>query len=419
MKSKLTATLKQDGYEIHPKFDDGFRIRPKGTKLPYQVDCGRSSGKHARKSFATMTEARMWANKKYYERKEVGKKAFSLTDPEKEDAAFALQIAKRFNASLRDMANYYELQHRAVDHTHETGKLIDSYLQAQQEKFDRGDLRQTSKDACRQFVGKSFRDKFGAKDINTISGAELNAFLNAFITLEEEDGLPVQKGVPNRNSHRRYIGGFFKWVMKTKDVLVASPMEKVETYTESKENPEVYTPEQVELMLDKSPAELIPYMIVQLFCGARAYEATRIKWDYFQWGEAPSIKLPKQAAKKGKERMLLLKPNAVALLQKYRPKNDKGLICTVPIKSIERRILAMKKANGIPSIHSGLRHCFCTYATEQFGIEWTMRRCGHDSSKTLLDHYVHEDHGMMKEAAKFWSIGLPREKVVEFPQAIA
>lgn len=392
MKRDLKSTIKHNGYEIHPKFPDGFRIRklPTGKKT-FQVDCGRSSGKHTRKTFETITDARQWANEKYKERKKIGDHAFDLSDSDRLDASKALEIAKRFpsgnrHVSLTQMALFYEDHHRSSDHTRQTGKLIEQYLAFQSNRYDLGELRQSSLSSCKQFVGKRFKEKFSNQTINTITHVQIDKFLDSLVSTKiNANGDDIRVGIPNRRSHKSYIGGFFKWVLKYHDVLTKNPMEKTRKVPNDLDDPEIYTPTEIKIMLHHADAILVPYMAVQLFGGARATEATRIRWNHISWS-TNEIKLPKEVTKGRRGRILHMKPNLIKILKAHRPEKEEGLICDMPTKTIEKRLRELRKAHGIKNIHSGFRHCFCTYSVAKFDIGKTMMESGHKSSQQLIDH---------------------------------
>jgi|GEM_PF-5376457 len=419
MKRKLTATFKDDGYIIHPVQPDGFRIRLQSGTKKYQVDCGRSSGRHIREPFETIAEARQWANEKYKERDRIGKQAFTLTDTEKLDASRAMEIAKKFprgksHVTLREMALFFEVHHRTTDHTRKTGELITQYLGAQEKRFQLGELRETSLSSCRQFLSKGFKDTFGERAIDTITHKDIDAFLDALVFVKEDKhGQSVKVGVANRKSHKTYIGGFFKWVQKHHDVLPISPMPKTRSIRQEKDDPDVYSVAEVKTMLKNTPKELVPYMAVQLFGGARATEATRIRYEYISW-RTNEIKLPKEATKGRRGRILHMKPNLAKILAEHRPDTDKGLLCNMPVKTIEKRLRELREAHGIRNIHSGFRHGFCTYSVAKFGVEKTMMESGHKSSQLIVDHYLSPSLNLKEDAEEYFNIGLDKEKVVQF-----
>jgi hypothetical protein len=126
MKTNLKATIKEDGYEFH----FGFRIRELDTKAGtrYQVDLGRKSGKHVRKNFEWLKDARKWAHTERVKRENTGIRASNFSDNQKADATEALEILKPFGVNLRAAANFYAKKNQQVTNENRFSTLADQYL---------------------------------------------------------------------------------------------------------------------------------------------------------------------------------------------------------------------------------------------------------------------------------------------------
>lgn len=305
------------------------------------------------------------------------------------------------------MAKYYDQNHNAKDLSQNTDKLIALYLEHQTHRHNLGELAKVSLNMCNHFVGKRFKDEFKDKPIYFISHTDIDKFLDSFISFEDgEYGNKRKIGATNRDSHKRYIGAFFKWVQRTHNTaLPSNPMVNTRIVYAKKDDPKAYTPDAVKTMLDHAEDAIIPYMAVQLFGGARSHEATLIRWNDISWN-TNEISLSKEITKTGRSRILTMKPNLIRILSTHCPKDTTSLLCSIPLKSIERKLRTIRNENNIESIHSGFRHSFCTYSLAKYKLDFTMRNSGHTSSTTLLKYYYAPALNREPDAERYFALGL-------------
>ena len=135
MSKTSSPTIRNEGYEIHC----GYRIRVKQTPAGkrYQVDLGRKSGKHVRKSFHVLQEARNWARLKSIEAENKGLYALTFTDEQKTDAIEALHLLEEFDVNLRTVAAFYAKHHKRVDRINGLGPLITQFIEEQKQRVEK------------------------------------------------------------------------------------------------------------------------------------------------------------------------------------------------------------------------------------------------------------------------------------------
>ena len=120
------SPIRNSGYEIN----SGFRIRIIQTTAGkrYQVDLGRKSGRHIRKSFKLLKDARSYAQMKRREVAECGENVLYLSDQMRFDMQHALQLLSKHGVSLSTAARHY-IEHNSTSMEYKiVGYLIDIYF---------------------------------------------------------------------------------------------------------------------------------------------------------------------------------------------------------------------------------------------------------------------------------------------------
>ena len=120
------SPIRNSGYEIN----SGFRIRIIQTTAGkrYQVDLGRKSGRHIRKSFKLLKDARSYTQMKRREVTECGENVLFLSDQMRFDMQHALQLLSKHGVSLSIAARHY-IEYNSTSKEYKTvGYLIDIYF---------------------------------------------------------------------------------------------------------------------------------------------------------------------------------------------------------------------------------------------------------------------------------------------------
>ncbi len=390
---KAKATIKSDGYEM----SNGFRIRLLDTKAGkrYQVDLGRKSGRHVRKTFKVLQNARNWAHKQSVEATRRGIVSLQFTDDQKSDAVQALAVLKEFGVNLRTAANFYSKHHQKVDRTNGLRPLIVQYLEEQKRRVENGDLRARTYDDARKRLSP-FKDNLGHMAINVIQASDIDELM-------DKCGF---HGI-NRQNYKRYLSGFYNWAVRNKNTP-SNPVNETTTVKTARHTPEIYTPGTVKNILSKAVelhTELVPYLSIAFFAGVRPEEITRLSWTDIDLSLG-EIHIRAGQAKTNSARIVHISNNLNAWLAKYR--KEDGPIFSYSDSSLVRWRSEIYRTAKAESIQDGARHTFATFHLALHSLDDTLQELGHTDPKMLFRHYLGLAKNRKGQAKEFFSI-LPAE----------
>ena len=389
MKNSSKATIKRDGYEVHY----GYRIRVRETTAgkSYQVDLGRKSGRHIRRSFKVLQEARNWAYKKYIEAQNKGVSALRSSDEQKNDAVEALHVLKDFGVTLKAAASYYARHNQKVDSTNGFAPLVAQYLEEQKARVESGALRPRTYADMEDRL-KPFRNQLGQMAVGAIDAKDLDKVM-------DRHGFRGS----NRQNYKRYLSGFFNWCLRGKK-LSANPVADTAVVKIERETPAIYTPNQVKEILGKAKLlhpELVPYLTIAFFAGVRPDEILRLQWLDIDL-EHNEIQISTGQSKTRNARIVHLSHNLQAWLKDNLKKD--GLVFPYSESSLKRWRSEVYKKARVPSIQDGARHTFATFYLALNSLDDTLQELGHTDPKMLFRHYRGLAKNRKAQAEEFFSI---------------
>lgn len=387
---KITkATIQKDGFEIH----SGFRIRRIDTTAGgrYQVDLGKKSGKHVRKSFTVLRDARNWAHKKRIEAENKGISSLQFSDDQKTDAVEALALLKEFDANLRQAAAFFVKHHQKVSKINGFGALVDQYLEEQAGRVEKKTLRpRTVEDAKKRL--SPFKSAWERLAISAIEAKDID-------TLLDQCGY---EGT-NRQNYKHYLSGFFNWAIRNGKTS-GNPVQQTVTVRTKKETPEIYTLNDVEEIMRKAEEKypkLVPYLAVAFFAGIRPEEIARLSWKDIDLNIG-EIHIRAGMSKTHSARLVHISDNLKAWLVKYRQAS--GKVFAFSAMSLKRWRAEVMKEAKVKVIQDGARHTFATFNLALHGIDETMQELGHTDPKMLFKHYRGLAKNRKAQAQKFFAI---------------
>lgn len=389
MQKTAKATIQKDGFEIH----FGFRIRRIDTTAGgrYQVDLGKKSGKHVRRSFTVLQDARNWAHKKRIEADNKGIGALQFSDDQKTDAVEALALLKEFDANLRQAAAFYVKHHQKVSKENGFGALVEQYLAEQTERVGKRTLRQrTVEDAEKRL--RPFKAAWDRLAIGSIEAKDIDALLDRHGYVGT-----------NRQNYKHYLSGFFNWAIRNGKTQ-GNPVQQTVTVRTKKETPEIYTPNEVEAALRKAEEkrpELVPYLAIAFFAGIRPEEIARLKWEDVDLSIG-EIHIKAGMSKTHSARLVHVSGNLKAWLVKYRQTH--GKVFAPSETSLKRWRAEVMREAKVGVIQDGARHTFATFNLALHGIDETMQELGHTDPKMLFKHYRGLAKNRKAQAEKFFKI---------------
>jgi len=125
----------------------------------------------------------------------------------------------------------------------------------------------------------------------------------------------------------------------------------------------MFTPEELQLIIENTRAVWLPWVLISAFAGIRTFEVLRMDWSSVRW-EQRLIDLPPEVTKVNERRII---PMCDALIQKLAPWRDaRGPVCEdkVPQREIEQIVAKVKAARfEFCWKHNALRHAYGSYRT--------------------------------------------------------
>ncbi|VGO17749.1 hypothetical protein PDESU_06351 [Pontiella desulfatans] len=431
--SKNKPTIKDDGYEIHA----GYRIRLITTKAGkrYQVDLGRSTGKHVRQSFTSLQKARNCAFEKSNTAKNQGVKVLAFSDRQRKDAVAALEMLEPFGINLKEAAAFYIKHNQEVDHTNGTGQLLDQYYAYQKQRYEDDEIRERSYKEYKIRLSK-FQADMKNLAIDTIEPSDV------------DDWLDKQKfKATSRDNHRRYLSGFFNWCI-VQDKIKANPVQRTRKIKKPSHTPEIYTAKDVSTIMEACvdfteeaatlkngkkrpvrkvkvdgkfvPAErssLIPYMALAFFVGIRPNEITRLKWKDIDL-QLDEIHVNADTSKTSTARIVHIPANLKKWLIPYRGDDDAPVFpySDTVLRSWRRAIF---KDLDVKYIQDGARHSFATYYLALNTMDDTIQELGHTDTKMLFKHYRGLAKNRKNQAKAYFKIAPAKEaKIIPMTKAV-
>lgn len=223
------------------------------------------------------------------------------------------RLLKPHNASLGDAVRFYLANRHQQDGTSAPVKRVaEEYLREQFEDFTSRHYK-TSYSILKAFWVHH------DKDLNAFTAVDLDNYLKS-----------VSKNGRTRNNHLGCLRTFFKWAQEWKQYLPTGRLEieKVKAYPEKMNMPQLFTPEEMQTLLNNAEEKLIPYLAIGAFAGVRTAEICRLTWENINFDEKV-IELPSNITKTNRRRLPLMSDNLVAWLKGVKGEK-KGLVVPRP-----------------------------------------------------------------------------------------
>lgn len=233
----------------------------------------------------------------------------------------------------------------------------------------------------------AFLEAFRTRDIGQITAIDIDAYLLA---------------IPNprtRLNHRISVVALFRFAQR-KGWLPAdkkTAAEQSERPEQEYADPEIFSPEETAALLAQVREDLVPYVVVAAFTGARSAEILRLRWKAWNSAER-TLTFPREVTKTGRRRVVDVEPNAAAWLDReMEGKDPEALIA--PLATVHRPLSAAATNCGIKWKQNGFRHSYASYHLQLHkNAPLTSKNCGHSvsvleniytklTSKKLADGY--------------------------------
>jgi len=326
-----------------------------------------------------------------------GRESAALHDSVAKDAAWAVKALKPYNATLRDVVADYLRRRQAAEKSSLIDEAIDEFI----------DMKKAAGKSAR-YLGdlhyklKRFAAEYGDSLMSEITPSVIDAWL---------EGLGV--AAVTRNGYHRVLSVFFEWGGKrgycSRD---GNPARDAETAMETPKRVPIFTPGELRVIIDATPAELVPVISLGAFAGLRPEEIRLLDWKAVDLLRK-RIDIDAGVSKTAAHRYVPISDTLFQWIQPYAKSAGK-----VAPPNLYRRLwnfhLTLAEPDekkGRPAViwkHNALRHSFASYAlAKEEDAARVALWLGHASPSMTFKHYRER---VTEEAAAEWFAVLPRKK---------
>lgn len=388
---------------------------------PDQVVGGRKKA-----YFNTYLEAEAFSTQGNAQASSAGLTIATLSESARREYLNAVKLLEPYNISLLDavcifteamkeLAPYKTNIPQAIKHFKKWNDIKEQsttlerafglYLDALESEGKSEEHRKTQKYRLNRFV----EDFKGSSIIGMIEPKKIEKWLKDLKKMEYKE---VEKGKSKRiisnkaaepktkNNYRRTLSAFFSYCRR-QDFIKFNPIEKTVAQTEKKEEPEIYSVEQMRLILNHTEenSNLRAYIALAAFAGLRPTEIKRLNWNNINL-EDREITLSGKITKTGSRRIVKISDNLAAWLAPYALNTIRG--GEIIEGNYYKDLKALFNSLKIKFIIDGFRHSAASYhlANSQNAAE-TAEQMGH-SVNVLKTNYKGLVRG--KDIKAYWNI---------------
>jgi integrase len=243
-------------------------------------------------------------------------------------------------ASIQEAVRFYVKRHGRVT-MRTVPEIVTEFIEQREHKSEQylRDLK---------FRLGKFKDAFGGYIAN-ISSKEMAEWLYS-----------LGGHSRSQDNYRRVIVTLFRFAVERGYLPEGkTEAEKLKISVNDDSEIEIFTPDEMQRLLDNADKDVLPYLVLGAFAGIRTAEITRMEWPEINFVSS-YIEIKKSKAKTKGRRLIQMQPNLVAWLKKI-AKTD-GLVS--PLVRPEKTASEVVGAMCNPVVKwkkNGLRHSFCSY----------------------------------------------------------
>jgi integrase len=350
----------------------------------YVIEGVRVNGKRKRLFFPTKNKAEEELARLKIKRRNEGENALRISDTLRIVALECAEKLKPFGKSLQDATDFYVKFLRDAERSIAAGVLVDEYLAAQ----DRLKRSQTHISDLRQRLGR-FKEDFGGRPIRTITTNELEKWLHA-----------LKLSAQSINNFRSRLAALFAYAEK-RGYIEKNPVSAIDKIKLVDEAPEIFTPEQLQKLLEHAPTNLLPAIALGAFGGLRTAEILRLEWQDIDL-KRNFINVAASKSKTAKRRLIPIAANLAEWLRPYTQLS--GGIYPFSHRWYHFNLDELRKTAELPEWpNNGLRHSFASYhlAKHQNAPQLALEM-GHTTPRMIFDNY--REVVTPEEAERYWAI---------------
>jgi len=351
------------------------------NKTPAWLVDARIRGRGGRYFFKTPKEAATKASQLRIERENQGSSAIHFPERLRNEATECAGLLAPFGKSLRDAVAFYLPHLQASNRVCTFRALTDQLLSAKER--DAASKRYLSD--LRSRLGQ-FASSFEGKNVSEFTSGDVDHWLRSL-------GLAST----TRNNFRRVLIVAFNFA-REQGYCVSNPAKKSAKAKAIESAVGILTVDQTARLLEKAPAELVPYIAIGAFAGLRRAELERLDWKEIDL-QSSLIEVTAKKAKSARRRFVRIQLNLAKWLQPYAQ-----LSGNVTPPNYRELLDDAREAAGIDEWpQNALRHSFASYHLAQFNDAAALAlELGHTNANLVFQHY--RQIVRPKEAARYWQI---------------
>jgi integrase len=305
------------------------------------------------------------------------------------EAANAHKALKPYGKTLSDAVSYY-IEHLAAMAKHDATPLSTVVKRFLDEK-EREELSEVHLADLKNRIAR-FEITFGEKPIASIDRNAIAAWLNE---------LPLAP--QSKINFRRVLGNLFSYAVRAGNITV-NPVTATSPPKSRRKRAVILTPEEVEKLLNASPAATLPALVLMTLCGIRNREMSRLDWSAVDWEDGTLEITAEEGKREGHARHVTIPANALEWLRPHAKKRGK-IADFRDFDEYTRRLQDARTLAGWPVggwPENALRKTFISCHYETYGsIDETAKQAG---TSVAMIHTHYRKLIKKREAEKLWEI---------------
>ena len=348
----------------------------------FVVEGLRVNGKRTRKFFPTRREAEAWLRKASARLRKEGESAIHMPEKLRIEAVSCAERLKPYGKTLTDATEHFLAHIEALSRSCTISELIHQFMVSK--KQDRASARYL-KDLRNRL--DTFAAHFGEVIVAEVTPSQIDDWLRS-----------LKVAAQTRNNYRTVLQTYFGYAI-SRGYAQENPVRQIAKAKVVRGAPDIFTPVQMQEVLEIAPRDFVPFIAIGGFAGLRSAEIERLDWSEIDLsGKLIHVKAEK--SKSAQRRLVTISDNLTAWLAPHMRNSG-------PVVDVERSIVARRetrKALGVKSWPANaLRHSFASYHLAHYkNAAATAAELGHTSPAMLYKHY--RELVRPNEAAKWWNI---------------